>query len=537
MSADKAVYTIELNDRLSPGLKKAVANTLGFDQKMGGVSKKAKKGGKSLGILGASFSRLVPVVALATAGIKAFSFASDSINEARKFESLTNAIEFASGSAKAGAQNMKFLSDTAKELGTPLLASTEGFKQFSAATMGSKIAGEQTRTIFRQVSMATTALGLSADDSKGVFLALSQMMSKGKVSAEELRQQLGERLPGAFQAAARATGLTDQKFNKLLETGRIGSEEFLPRFANELEKTYGKALPKAVESSQAKLNRFNNQWLKIKVTVGNLLLPVINSLMGAFQKVVNFFMRHKDTIINEVFNPIKDIIKTMFSIYAELFNAVAGGFGKTMTFSEAFKASLLATGKVLKWVAGIAKTTLGKIRTLTDSISIGIIVLRSKFVQMGTVLSEIFGGIADSFSGLADRNFDKIEKGRKRMLNARRTGAAEQKKFLKEELALFLKGKNAVKSVAPKSGTKSTVSTFTPFTPLDGKGGTGKASSSSVDGIKSGRPTHINIDIGKLIENMNITASNIDDLTGQIKDQVAAALFSAVNNVNNIAGT
>ena len=104
-------------------------------------------------------------------------------------------------------------------------------------------------------------------------------------------------------------------------------------------------------------------------------------------------------------------------------------------------------------------------------------------------------------------------------------------------MGLFLKRKNAGKTVAATVGTKSTVSTFTPFTPL-GKGGKGgKESSSSVDGIKSGRPTHINIDIGKLIENMNITASNIDDLTGQIKDQVAQALFSAVNNVNNIAGT
>ncbi len=56
-----------------------------------------------------------------------------------------------------------------------------------------------------------------------------------------------------------------------------------------------------------------------------------------------------------------------------------------------------------------------------------------------------------------------------------------------------------------------------------------------MDGVKSGRPTNINIDIGKLIETFNITATNIDDLNNKTKDLVAKALLSAVNNVNNIA--
>ena len=41
-------------------------------------------------------------------------------------------------------------------------------------------------------------MGLSADQTSGVLLALQQMISKGTVQAEELRGQLGERLPGAL---------------------------------------------------------------------------------------------------------------------------------------------------------------------------------------------------------------------------------------------------------------------------------------------------------------------------------------------------
>ena len=68
-----------------------------------------------------------------------------------------------------------------------------------------------------------------------------------------------------------------------------------------------------------------------------------------------------------------------------------------------------------------------------------------------------------------------------------------------------------------------------------GTGGKGKKASSSVNGIKSGRPTNINIDIGKLVETMNITATNLDDMNNKAKDLVAQALMSAVNNANLIA--
>ena len=528
--SDKAIYTIELNDRLSPGLKKAVANSIGFD-------KQIKKNRGGLGKLGGMFSRLVGPIALAIAGIKAFQIASQSIQAARNFESLENAISFASGSAEAGAKNMAFLRETADQLGTDLLSSTEGFKQFSAAALGTKLQGEKTNRIFKQVSMATTAMGLSAENSKGVFLALSQMMSKGKVSSEELRQQLGERLPGAMKLAAQAVGVSGGELEKMLEQGKIGAAEFLPRFGAELEKTFGRALPKAVNSSQAQLNRFNNTFLELKLKLGKLLLPIINKVMGLFTRFVSFLMAHKTMIIDNFINPIKEIFKSLFNSYAALFGAISKGFGKTISFAEMFRASLLITGKILNFIANLAKESFLSVQKIIKNITLSIINLRSKFVLMGAFLKELFGGIADQISGIFDRDLNKIRKGQERSENAFKAGALARRKFLREELALLnKKGKGGeTKTTALTTGKKQT---FDEFKFLgggtDGKGG--KQSSTSVDGIKSGRPTHINIDIGKLIENMNITATDVEDLTGQIKDQVAQALFSAVNNVNNIAG-
>jgi tape measure domain-containing protein len=51
-------------------------------------------------------------------------------------------------------------------------------------------------------------------DQRGIFKALEQMLSKGNVQAEELRGQLGERLPGAIYFSAKALGVTTRELNK-----------------------------------------------------------------------------------------------------------------------------------------------------------------------------------------------------------------------------------------------------------------------------------------------------------------------------------
>ena len=55
------------------------------------------------------------------------------------------------------------------------------------------------------------------------------MISKGKVQAEELRGQLGERLPSAFQLAAKAMGMTTAQLDKFMADGKLTAEDLLPK--------------------------------------------------------------------------------------------------------------------------------------------------------------------------------------------------------------------------------------------------------------------------------------------------------------------
>lgn len=127
----------------------------------------------------------------------------------------------------------------------------------------------QAKDVFESIAKASAVMGLSAEQSGGVLLALQQMISKGTVQAEELRGQLGERLPGAFQIAAKAMGVTTAELGKMLEQGQVVADDFLPKFARALNESLGGAAEKAADRLDAAVNRFGNAWDRLKQAAGD----------------------------------------------------------------------------------------------------------------------------------------------------------------------------------------------------------------------------------------------------------------------------
>jgi len=172
------------------------------------------------------------------------------------------------GTSERAAQEFAFVRAEADRLGLNLASAAQEYTKLAAATRGTALEGQKTRDIFSAVSEAASVLGLSTDEASGALLAIQQMVSKGTVAAEELRGQLGERLPGAFQIAARAMGTTTQGLSQLLEQGAVASDVFLPRFAAELRKTFQDGLPSAVGSARAEFARLQNTVFETAATVG-----------------------------------------------------------------------------------------------------------------------------------------------------------------------------------------------------------------------------------------------------------------------------
>lgn len=193
-------------------------------------------------------------------------------------ERLRISLDFSS--AVGSAAEIAYLRKATSDLGLAFDSTAKAYQQFSAAARGTALEGEKARSIFESVAKASAVMGLSADQTSGVLLALQQMISKGTVQSEELRGQLGERLPGAFQTAARAMGVTTAELGKMLEQGKVVADDFLPKFAQELDRSLGDAAEKAANRLDAAINKFDNAWERLKQNAGDA--GVSNAMANGF---------------------------------------------------------------------------------------------------------------------------------------------------------------------------------------------------------------------------------------------------------------
>lgn len=182
-------------------------------------------------------------------------------------ESMEMALEAISGSSEEAASEMAFVRSEANRLGIEINGAANSYVQFTAASKGTALEGAQTKEIWSAIAERMSRLGRSSEETSGALNAVSQMMSKGQVMAEELRGQLGERLPGAFQVAARAMGVTTAELGKMLESGQVVATDFLPKFAAELRKTGGDAGD--INTFNANLGRMKNALKDVATSIGD----------------------------------------------------------------------------------------------------------------------------------------------------------------------------------------------------------------------------------------------------------------------------
>lgn len=182
-------------------------------------------------------------------------------------ESLQRTLVQLTGSGEAAAAEIDYLKATSNRLGLSLEDTGRAYISLTAAAKGTALEGAGTRQVFEAVAGSMAKLGKSSADTEGALQAVSQMMSKGVVSMEEWRQQLGERLPGAMQATADAAGVSVEQLNKMIESGKVLSTDLLPLMAVGLEKVYGTA--GQAEGSVAAWNRLKNSISETMVFVGD----------------------------------------------------------------------------------------------------------------------------------------------------------------------------------------------------------------------------------------------------------------------------
>lgn len=271
--------------------------------------------------------------ALGAGGIGLSNLVSRFVDVARETNRVSTALKNVSGSMSQYADNQRFLVDMAKKYGLEINALTGNFAKFTASASVSNMSMEEQRKIFESVSRAVTAFGMSAEDSNGVFLALSQMMSKGKISSEELRLQMGERLPIALQAMAKAAGTSVAGLDKLLKEGKLMSADVLPKFADALNEMIPNVNTNNLETS---VNRLKN-----------IFTELVNSMdvQGKYKSLVDWLAGALDSLkgkISGIFTFIIGIIsgKLLLSVtkyFAQFWKLIDTTISKDAVAQEQMK--------------------------------------------------------------------------------------------------------------------------------------------------------------------------------------------------------
>lgn len=214
------------------------------------------------------------------------------VDASGQLNSMTIKMNVAAGSKQGGAQELRWVRSEADRLGLVMQSLGDQWGKFSLATKNSNISLAESRKIFTNMSEAFRAMNLGEEDAKGAFVALTQMVSKGSIQAEELRQQLGERLPGAFSLMARAAGVSEEKLMKMMETGQLSSR-YLIDFSELVKNEYASELPAALEQTQAHISKLKNTWFDILTTMGKSgLIDAINDAL----KKLNAYLKSDEGI-------------------------------------------------------------------------------------------------------------------------------------------------------------------------------------------------------------------------------------------------
>jgi tape measure domain-containing protein len=282
----------------------------------------------------------------------------------------------------AGAQ-FEAIRERANRMG---LTFTEAAQPMARLAFAARSAGLEVSAIdklFEGVSSAAVALKLDSEKLNRAFTAFEQILSKGKVSSEELRGQLAEAIPGIVPIVQRALGKTGQELDKLLEKGEITAQELVRALGPELQSAFEVASLANADSLTAQLARIQNGFAQLKATLGASIAPAFIKFQQSLLDIANSgsvlgFLQSLVSRIAAVFDEIRSNV-TIRSIGARL--------------AEAF----VALGPVIE---SISKKILLIVSIINGPIIIGLLRLAQELLpKIDSFLSSIIAKI-QSITGL-----------------------------------------------------------------------------------------------------------------------------------------
>ena len=217
---------------------------------------------------------------------------------ALEMDRLQKSYRTVMGSDIGATTQLDYIYGLTQKLGLQFQSTAESAKGFFAASVGTRLENDM-NDIFKGVTSAGTALSMTQEQMSGVFLAFSQIASKGKLSMEEVNQ-IAERLPGTFELVSKAMGVNRQEMFKMIEQGKVMSDDLLPKLGVAIQEKFGDKAVEAANSAQGAVNRLSTEWefFKSSASQTESIVQGINFVTDALKEAKNVL--NKNNIVKEM---------------------------------------------------------------------------------------------------------------------------------------------------------------------------------------------------------------------------------------------
>lgn len=294
----------------------------------------------------------------------------------KQMASFRSIVDTTMKDAGGSASSLDMLRAQAEKLGLPLRELVDTYPKFATSLRLSGISAAETNKIYNDLSVGLAAVGADAIKTQRVFKAVEQMFNKGTVTAEELKQQLGDAIPGAIGVFARSMGVGTQELLKMMEAGQVASSN-VGKFAAMLASEMGPAAEAMAKTWIGASNRMANAWAELQMAMSggffDTITPSVNNFAEALKgfvssgsaealavtlgKIASVAINLGATLVNLLSGPMGGVISVFGGVVAATF-ALSGAFSGLSAAAGLLSAGPLTAmlgmfGKLGTGIAGI----------------------------------------------------------------------------------------------------------------------------------------------------------------------------------------
>ncbi|MBV7046338.1 tape measure protein [Escherichia coli] len=316
------------------------------------------------------------------------------MNAGLKRDSAQRAAKFVLGDKASEAET--FIRGLADKTGLNISEGLSSYAKFAAGAQGS-MSQEQTQELFGNATAMSRLMGLSNDELNGILKAFEQMASKGKIQAEELRGQLGDRMAGAFKLFAEALGMTATELDKAMKDGKILSSDTLPKVAKQMGLMIDKAggWAEVAKSTQTALGKLANNWDDTMVKIFSGSQDELNGFLSSLGNLLSE-MGMSSSIAGDAIGGLIDMLKAGVDDIRIFNNHLEGWILQTKKFYYSLddtKRKLLdeVGDGFINFVKGLAIALSAK--TLFSATT-GVMNLTRAITTLGTRANQVAGQVA-----------------------------------------------------------------------------------------------------------------------------------------------